>query len=547
MSDLSDEALYQQGMAHYQRREWQPALDCFRRLKAAQPTWPGLDALIDEVSWFLQLEELGGEESPEEADARLRGARLATRRRRLAWQGLLLMALFVAALFLVWRQVVPGGSQGLNEAQRALYNRGQASLAAGDYDAAQQAFAELVALAPNNAAAQEGLRLAYQLEALARARQQAQAALEAGDWAAAEARLTEILAADPTDREASQQLAYVRRQQEAARLFAEGVAAYDARDLANAIRLLEQVADLAPDYQPDAVRELLFVLYLQEGRALLAAPGADLQAVRQALGRFGQALALRPRNVEAARESRLAGHYLNARLAFDRQDWSQARSLLTDLVAAQADYAGGQAAELLYQILVRQGDEARTQGRLDEARRAYEEALALPPQVVPDRRAAQAGLQALLPTSAPTPMATGVSRLVPQPTLAARVATPTLNVRLGPGTDYPLVGQVALGDSLALIGRNEAGDWLVVCCVDGKPGWVAARLVSVEPAGADVTTLPVALAPARPQPPAPTATPTATPTVAAAPAVPSPGDTGNVAPPPPPPPPPTATPTPVPR
>ena len=35
------EALYQQGMAHYQRREWEAALACFTRLREVQPDRQG--------------------------------------------------------------------------------------------------------------------------------------------------------------------------------------------------------------------------------------------------------------------------------------------------------------------------------------------------------------------------------------------------------------------------------------------------------------------------------------------------------------------------
>ena len=50
------EALYYEGMAAYQHRRWQEALDRFTRLKELQPARPGLDALLEEVRWFLQLQ-----------------------------------------------------------------------------------------------------------------------------------------------------------------------------------------------------------------------------------------------------------------------------------------------------------------------------------------------------------------------------------------------------------------------------------------------------------------------------------------------------------
>ena len=39
-----------------------------------------------------------------------------------------------------------------------------------------------------------------------------------------------------------------------------------------------------------------------------------------------------------------------------------------------------------------------------------------------------------------------------------------VNVRQGPGVDYPTVGAVNAGEAFALTGRNEAGDWWQVCC-----------------------------------------------------------------------------------
>ncbi len=51
-------------MAYYQRREWRQALDHFRRLKAIEPNWPGLDPLIDEASWLLQLEQVDDRAGP---------------------------------------------------------------------------------------------------------------------------------------------------------------------------------------------------------------------------------------------------------------------------------------------------------------------------------------------------------------------------------------------------------------------------------------------------------------------------------------------------
>jgi hypothetical protein len=103
------------------------------------------------------------------------------------------------------------------------------------------------------------------------------------------------------------------------------------------------------------------------------------------------------------------------------------------------------------------------------------------------------------PTSTPTPL---------PPTL--RVTADLLNVRETPSTDAQILARLNAGDTLPVVGRNIAGDWLQVRLKDGRLGWVAVQWVesSVPP-----TALPIGETAARsPTPvrltPAPSATPT---------------------------------------
>lgn len=67
-------------------------------------------------------------------------------------------------------------------------------------------------------------------------------------------------------------------------------------------------------------------------------------------------------------------------------------------------------------------------------------------------------------------------------TISAAIA----NLRSGPGTNYPVVAQARQGMTLTLIGRNGAGDWWQVCCVDNTAGWVYGALLVIEGSTADV-------------------------------------------------------------
>jgi hypothetical protein len=135
------------------------------------------------------------------------------------------------------------------------------------------------------------------------------------------------------------------------------------------------------------------------------------------------------------------------------------------------------------------------------------------------------------PTEPPTPTPTlraepqAEARAVPPPTSTptvssptAKVTAPAANLRSGPGVAYPVVGQSSQGDELAILNRNEAGDWLQVTW-QGNPAWLSTSLVSlnVKPAELPVATAiappPSAQSPVGAATSAPAATPAAKATV----------------------------------
>jgi len=96
------------------------------------------------------------------------------------------------------------------------------------------------------------------------------------------------------------------------------------------------------------------------------------------------------------------------------------------------------------------------------------------------------------PTDTPTPSAPVVS------------VKQDMNVRGGPGTNYPVIGSASSGDISMVTGRNQDSSWVQVeyPSDDGK-GWVYTKLVEVN---GDLSTLQVAQASMAPLPP-PTAVP----------------------------------------
>lgn len=91
------------------------------------------------------------------------------------------------------------------------------------------------------------------------------------------------------------------------------------------------------------------------------------------------------------------------------------------------------------------------------------------------------------PPPTPTPVVT---------TPRGVVAGPVVNVRGGPGTEWPPVGQVTEGTICDLIGRNSNSSWFQSRC-PAVVGWISAGLLAVQ---GNISNLPVvAVAPPPPQ------------------------------------------------
>ena len=85
----------------------------------------------------------------------------------------------------------------------------------------------------------------------------------------------------------------------------------------------------------------------------------------------------------------------------------------------------------------------------------------------------------------------------------ATVKFESVNVRAGPGQEYPVIGARTFGQSCDIIGRNATSTWWQIRCADGAIGWISNDVVRVS---GDTSSVPVVAAP--PPPPAP---PTPTP------------------------------------
>lgn len=101
--------------------------------------------------------------------------------------------------------------------------------------------------------------------------------------------------------------------------------------------------------------------------------------------------------------------------------------------------------------------------------------------------------QALAQVTATTPPATENVPSSGKPT--AQVNAETLNVRQGPGTNYPTVGTLSQGDRVEIVGRNADSTWWAINFSSGT-AWIFAALVT--PQG-NLSQVPLVAAPPAPE------------------------------------------------
>ncbi len=89
-------------------------------------------------------------------------------------------------------------------------------------------------------------------------------------------------------------------------------------------------------------------------------------------------------------------------------------------------------------------------------------------------------------TSTPSPTATLTPTL--QPAIANKIGGVLVNLRAGPDTDYAILTQLAGGEEVEMMGRTEAGDWVLIQSAEGTSGWLFVDLFEND---ADIEVLPI--------------------------------------------------------
>ena len=263
----------------------------------------------------------------------------------------------------------------------------------------------------------------------------------------------------------------------------QGQEAFEVGNWADADEFLSKVYDLDPEY-----RQVVSKLFTaRRGYAEQLVTENDLQA---ALAAFDAALSVNPAasDVQSRRDS--LNLYLEGLRDINVERWSEAIARLGPLCANPPDF-GDPCSELL-EALLGQCDASLSEEDVDAAAEAVSQALRLQPND-PQVRAC----------------ATKVHEATPPTALVLQ----TNVLKSGPGNQgYDDLVSAKDGTVLDIVGKNPTETWWLVCCLDGRRGWIAGQKVRAD---GNIEDVPVV----REFPPThtPTPTPTKTPTPTATP------------------------------
>ncbi len=482
---------YQAGVAHLQAGEWEDAVRCFEELVRQHPHNSQAQRALTEAQFKAGLTTKRYQ----------RATQWFVRWRPTITRSVLFLALAGVAIVggrLLFRQIAPVLVYVQEQGRQAqLLAEADAFLKAGDLDAAEARYADLLRDVPDHEGALAGLEQVAEHRELVVLYEEAVAFQEAGNWEAALDRLSQVSKKDAQYRDVSLRLAEVQGTVEMEGLLTSADEDYQSGRTLDAIDKYEQIRRL--DLWNDLVASRLVALHITAGRDLVSVELPTSEAVQQAVDHYREALALEPRNAEATEELRVALLFLEGRSFFHRERWLEAIDRLGQLYEQRPERWGAAVIDMLYEAYVQAGDIYQATGEVQSAYEHYQKASELP---VDDGEWAF-GRMAALATPTPTPSPTPV----PVPILAP--IKDSVEVRSGPGANFTLLGLLARGTEARIIGRYE--DWWQIEYKESQ-GWVSSEGVTTFYGERAPLIDPTSPAPTQAQrPAAPAAPPTPTP------------------------------------
>lgn len=318
------------------------------------------------------------------------------------------LCLLSVAVVIAGYSGIRAGEQAREERRSAMadehYQRGLDRLDAGEYELAIAEFEYALKLNPSHPLAPQGI-------------------------AEAHARLA--IVPTPT----SQSSEDIARE-----LYAQAVAAYEQENWETAALTLSQLRVFDPNYDTEAVEEMLFTSLYNCGMALL-----EEDRLEEGIFYLDQALKIRPLDEEARRERALAHQYMTA-LGYWGVDWQECIDELEQLYALAPAYKD--VFTRLYQAHVLYGNLWADQGEMCPAAAEYTRALQLMNNPETEQREAEAADVCAIATPTPIPPITGTVPTTDTGSIpgfqVGRLAYPAYNEQTGQYDIYVLAADRGL-------------------------------------------------------------------------------------------------------
>jgi len=354
-------------MAHIANGQWQPAFQSFRLLQGIYPDDAEVTQLLDQTQMRATMARF--EPRPSSRTPK----RLSGRRLVLGVVVAMVVAIAGYVVYDMWINPVLIQELYLREITR-LRNEADQAIQAGDYAQARQSLQRLQTIRPEDTQTAQALQRIEQVERLSAMYDEATALMTAGSWAEAIQVLTELQSLDAEYRDLPELLQVARESQTLERQFQTAEAAFARADWPGAITQYQALRQANLTFRFEEIQARLYESYLRYGQARLAEAGSDPNQVSEAASHFAEALKIKPLDDEALNERRRAEAYL---AALNSKDQDEAIDLLQMIYNEDPDYAGKQAAQLLYAALVERADRFLKSGDKAGAIAAYQVAAQL--------------------------------------------------------------------------------------------------------------------------------------------------------------------------
>lgn len=239
--------------------------------------------------------------------------------------------------------------------------------------------------------------------------------LENGEYELAVAELELTLRLVPSYREAEEKLSEVKaklevqatptveiQKQAAASFFRQAQTFYHERRWENVVLTLERLRTVDPDYEPEAVEEMLFATFYSQGLRLI-----NEGRLEEALRYLDKALELKPAQEDVLEQRKLAALYLTA-ISYWGADWDKAIATFSELYSIEPEYIDVK--QRLYEAYINKGDLHADQDEWCSAEEQYALAVEIKPDQAGEEK--RIGANRLCLGITPTPVIT--STVVPE-------------------------------------------------------------------------------------------------------------------------------------